>query len=397
MSGLQQRLKTLIVVGTRPDFMKAAPIIERMKRFDDFIDPMLLHTGQHYDSNLSGLFFDELGLRKPDVFLGVGSGTHAEQTARILTEFEKSLAESKPHLVIVIGNTNSAVAAAMVAAKGKVLVAHVESGLRSFDTSQPEEINRLIIDKISDCHFVTESTGSHNLLNEGVDEECVFFVGNVLIDTLLNLNKIATSRPLSRQFDLGKGRYGLLTLHKPENVDNPKALKNILTGVSGVTDKIPVLFPCHPRTRNNIDKFNLTSYFGESGIRLVEPVGALDFLKLETEATMVFTDSGGIQEETTILNIPCLTLRKSTDRQVTLHEGTNILVGPYAEKITAAAENILNGAVKTGSTPKYWDGKAAERIVDTVMNIRQSLFEPESVKKGTAKLKTVREALVAEK
>lgn len=397
MSGLQRRLNTVIVVGTRPDFMKAAPIIERMKRFDDFIDPMLVHTGQHYDSNLSGLFFDELGLRKPDIYFGVGSGTHAEQTARILTEFEKSLIESKPHLVIVIGNTNSAVAAAMVAAKSKVLVAHVESGLRSFDTSQPEEINRLIIDKISDCHFVTECTGSHNLLNEGVDEESVFFVGNVLIDTLLNLNKIASTRPLSRQFDLGNGKYGLLTLHKPENVDNPKALKNILAGVSGVTDKMPVIFPCHPRTRNNIDKFNLISYFGENGIRLVEPVGALDFLKLETEATMVFTDSGGIQEETTILNIPCLTLRKSTDRQVTLHEGTNILVGPYPEKITAAAENILNGAVKTGSTPKYWDGKAAERIVDTVMNIRKSLFEPESVKEGTAKVRKVREALVAEK
>lgn len=388
-----RRLKTTIVVGTRPDFMKAAPIIERMRRFDDFIDPVLVHTGQHYDSNLSALLFDDLRLKQPDIYLGVGSGTHAEQTAGILVEFEKTLAENVPHLLIVIGNTNSAVAAAMVAAKSKILVAHVESGLRSFDTAQPEEINRLIIDKITDYHFVTESSGCQNLANEGVDEKCVFFVGNVLIDTLRNLQKIAATRKLPENLDMRRGKYGLLTLHKPENVDNLKALKNILVGVHGVAQKIPVIFPCHPRTRINIDKFNLSSYFGENGIRLVEPIGALDFLKLESKAALVFTDSGGIQEETTILGIPCLTLRHSTDRQVTLREGTNILVGPYAERIAATAENILNGAIKTGSVPKYWDGNAAERIVEVVMNIRKSLFEPESVKEGTAKLKTIREAL----
>ena len=397
MSGFhQQRLKTVLVVGTRPDFMKAAPILDRMKRFIDFIDPMLIHTGQHYDSNLSELFFDDLGLPQPDVYLGIGSGTHAEQTAAVLTEFEKSLAEIKPHLVMVIGDTNSAVAAAMVAAKSKVLLAHVESGLRSFDTSHPEEINRLMIDRISDYLFVTESYGCQNLANEGFDSESVFFVGNVLIDTLEKIRAKSVTRDILDRLELRNSRYALLTIHKAENVDDPKILNNILIGVSGVAGKIPIIFPCHPRTRINIDKFNLTSYFGPNGIRLTEPVGCLDFLKLESEATMVFTDSGGIQEETTILNVPCLTLRRNTDRQVTLHEGTNILVGPYPEKITAAAENILNGIVKTGSTPKYWDGKAAERIVDIVMNIRQSLFEPESVKKGTAKIKTIRETLSAE-
>jgi len=397
LTGFQpQRLKITIVVGTRPDFMKAAPIISRMRRYDDFVDPILIHTGQHYDSNLSALFFSDLKLKQPDIYLGVGSGSYAEQTGRMLIELEKALRENTPHLVMVIGNTNSAVAASMIAAKSKILLAHVESGLRSFDNTQPEEINRLIIDRISDFHFVTESSGCQNLQNEGVGEDNVFFVGNVLIDTLRNLLKLATSRALPEQFDMKGEKYGLLTIHKPENVEDPKALKNILSGVKGISHRLPVIFPCHPRTRINIDKFHLTSYFGEKGIRLVEPAGALDFLKLESDASIVFTDSGGIQEETTILNIPCLTLRRSTDRQATVREGTNILTGPFAEHITAAAENILNGAVKHGAQPKYWDGNAAERVAEVVMTIRKNLLEADSVKKGTAKIKTVREAIVSE-
>jgi len=385
-----------MVVGTRPDFMKAAPVFARLKRFDDFIEPTLIHTGQHYDINMSQLFFDELGLRQPDIHLATGSGSHAEQVARMLVELEKSLVENPPHLVVVIGDTNSAVAGAIVAAKCKILVAHIESGLRSFDTSQPEEVNRLIVDKISDFHFVTESSGSQNLVSEGFSEKSIFFVGNVLIDTLRNLDGKFVTREIHEKLGLQGSRYALLTVHKPENVDDPKTLKNILAGIDGIVDKIPVVFPCHPRTRINIDNFNLSSYFGENRIRLVEPVGCLDFLKLESEAALVLTDSGGIQEETTILNVPCLTLRRSTERQVTLREGTNILVGAYPEKITAAAENVLGGAVKTGTTPKYWDGRASERIVDVVLNIRKSLFQPDSIKDGTAKIKTVREALSTE-
>jgi len=393
----QQRMKTILVIGTRPDLMKTAPILERMKRFNDFIDPVLVHTGQHYDESLSSLFFDDLGLSPPDIYLGIGSGNHADQTAAILTEFEKTFREIEPHLIIATGDTNSAVAAAMVAAKGKALVAHVESGLRSFNTSHPDEINRLIIDRVSDYHFVTESTAFQNLINEGYDQEQLFFVGNVSMDTLEKIRVRAFAADILDRLELRRSGYALLTIHKAENADNPAVLKNILIGVSGVAGKIPVIFPCHSQTRINIEKFNLSSYFGQDGIRLIEPAGCLDFLKLESEAALVFTDSGSIQEETTILNVPCLTLRRSTERQVTLHEGTNILVGPYPEKITAAAENILSGKVKTGTIPKYWDGKAAERIVDIIMNIRQSLFEPESVKKGTAKLKTVREALISEK
>lgn len=391
----QRRMKTVLVVGARPDFIKAAPILDRSKRFLDYLEPVLVHTGQHHDSSLSGSFFAELGMAPPDIHLGTGSGSHCQQTAAVLTEFEKSLLEIRPHLVMVFGNSDSAAAAAMAAAKGGMLVAHVESGLRFFDTSHPEEINRLIIDRVSDFHFIGESSGFQNLVNEGYDQENLYFVGNVLIDTLEKIRVKSIASEILNRLELRRSAYALLSIHQPFNVDEPSTLRNILIGVSGVARRIPVIFPCHSPIRINIDNFNLTSYFGRDGIRLIEPPGCLDFLKLESEAALVLTDSGGIQEETTILNVPCLTLRRSTDRQVTVSEGTNLLVGPYPEKIAAAAENILNGAVKTGSIPKYWDGRAAERIVDIVLNIRRTLFEPEPAKKGTAKLQTVREALTS--
>jgi len=388
-------MKVMVVVGARPNFMKAAPIIERMKRFTDYLDPILVHTGQHYDRQLSQLFFDELKMPKPELHLGVGSGTHAVQTAGIMMEFEKVVLEDTPHLIVVVGDVNSTLACALVAAKCKILIAHIEAGLRSFDMGMPEEINRIMTDRIADFHFTTESSACQNLLNEGADESTIFFVGNVMIDSLLDHIKIARSRGILNQLGLEMKDYALLTLHRPENVDDPRTLKKILGAVNSVAERIPVIFPCHPRTRLNIDKFKLSSYFDETGIRLIDPVGYLDFLKLESEAAMVLTDSGGIQEETTVLNIPCLTLRKSTERPVTLSEGTNILVGFYPEKIVAAAENILNGNVKTGKSPKYWDGRAAERIVDVFMNIRKILFEPDSIKEGTDKVRMVREAIVA--
>ncbi len=388
-------MKVMVVVGARPNFMKAAPIIERMKRFSDFLDPILVHTGQHYDRRLSQLFFDELKMPKPELHLGVGSGTHAEQTAKIMMEFERVVLENTPHLIVVVGDVNSTLACALVAAKCKILIAHIEAGLRSFDMSMPEEINRIMTDRITDFHFTTESSACQNLISEGADENAIFFVGNVMIESLLNHIKIARNRGIANQLGLQQKNYALLTLHRPENVDDPRTLKNILSAVNSLTERVPVIFPCHPRTRLSIDKYKLSSYFGETGIRLIDPVGYLDFLKLESEAAMVLTDSGGIQEETTVLNVPCLTLRKNTERPVTLTEGTNILVGAYPEKIVAAAENILNGNVKTGKFPKYWDGRVAERIVDVFMNVRKSLFEPDSIKEGTDKIKKVREAIVA--
>jgi len=366
-----------------------------MKRYDDFIDPVLIHTGQHYDENMSTVFFENLGLKQPDIYLGIGSGTQASQMARMLVEFERIMAENPPHLLISIGDSNSAVAGAVIAAKSKVLVAHLESGLRSFDTSQPEEINRLMIDKISDFQLVSESSSCQNLINEGFDEKSVFFVGNVLVDVILGFDKIIQTSGIIDTLGLLDSKYALLTVHKTENIDDPRVLKNILTGAGSVAERMPVIFPCHPKTRINIDKFDLRSYFGEKGIRLVEPVGYLDFVKLESGASLVLTDSGGVQEEATFLNVPCLTLRRSTERQVTLREGTNTLVGPFSEHIVTAAESILDGNIKKGQTPKYWDGKAAERIVEVVMNIRKDIFQPESIKDGTAKIKTVREALLA--
>jgi UDP-N-acetylglucosamine 2-epimerase (non-hydrolysing) len=389
-------MKVMLVAGTRPDPMKIAPIIERMKRFSDYLDPLLVHTGQHYDSNLSQVIFDDMGLQTPDIQLSGGSGTHAGQTAMIMTEFEKTLMQNSPHLVVVPGDSNSSLACALTAAKCGILIAHLGSGLRSFHMNDPEEVNRVAIDRISDYHFAGESAACQNLSNEGIDENIVFFVGNIIIDSLLNNLKQAQSSAILKKLGLKIKDYALLTLHRPENVDNAKTLENILTAIMAIAEKKPVIFPCHPRTRLNIDKFGLSSYFDRTGIRRSEPVGYLDFLKLESEALMVLTDSGGVQEETTILNIPCLTLRSKTERLVTVTEGTNTPVGPYPEKIVAEAENIMRGNVKSASIPKYWDGRAAKRIVDILMNVRQSLFEPESIKDGTKKIKTVREAIVSE-
>lgn len=383
----QTRMKTMVVVGARPNFMKAAPIIDRMKRYDDFLEPILVHTGQHYDRKLSQLFFDDLKLPKPDIFLGVGSGSHAVQTAKIMIEFEKIVIENRPDIVVVMGDVNSTIACALVAAKCHIPIAHVEAGLRSFDMGMPEEINRVLTDRISDYLFVTETSGYQNLIKEGAEQDRIFFVGNVMIDSLLAHLKIAEERPILAELGLESKKFALLTLHRPDNVDDQKTLTQIVEALDIVSQKMPIIFPCHPRTRLNIDKFNLGSYFDEARLRLIESTGYLDFLKLQSAAAMVLTDSGGVQEETTILNIPCLTLRKNTERPVTITEGTNILVGPYPEKIVAAAENVLNGNVKSGSIPKYWDGRAAERIVEIFLKIRENLSVSHQTKHGTGKIK----------
>jgi UDP-N-acetylglucosamine 2-epimerase (non-hydrolysing) len=377
----QLRTKIMVVVGARPNFMKAAPLINRMKLFPNALDPVLLHTGQHYDQKLSGLFFDELKLPKPDIYLGVGSGSHAVQTAKIMVEFEKIVMENPPDLLVVLGDVNSTVACALVAAKRHIPIAHVEAGLRSLDMGMPEEINRVLTDRISNYLFVTELSGYRNLISEGVDDSKIYFVGNVMIDSLMAHLNLANERPILAELGLEAKNYALLTLHRPDNVDNEETLTPLVEALSTLAQKIPVVFPCHPRTRNNIDKFELSHYFGPQGIRLVEPAGYLDFLKLEREAAMVLTDSGGIQEETTILGVPCLTLRKNTERPATITEGTNVLVGPYPERILAAAENILGGKIKEGQIPKYWDGRAAERIVDVFVEIAGQ--QPHPVKPGT--------------
>jgi UDP-N-acetylglucosamine 2-epimerase (non-hydrolysing) len=367
------KFKVMVIVGARPNFMKAAPIIERMKRYQDYLEPILVHTGQHYDQKLSGLFFDDLKLPKPDLYLGVGSGSHAIQTAKVMMEFEREVMDNPPDLVMVLGDVNSTIACALVAAKCQIPVAHVEAGLRSFDMGMPEEVNRILTDRISDFLFITESSAFKNLRHEGIDEDRIFFVGNVMIDSLLGHLKMAQARTILSEMNLSDKRYALVTLHRPDNVDNREALSNLIQALSVVSNNIPIIFPCHPRTRLNIENFGLSDYFGQDKIRLVEPLGYLDFLKVESEALMVLTDSGGIQEETTILNVPCLTLRKNTERPVTVNEGTNILIGPYPEKIIAAADKILGGEFKSGQIPKYWDGRAAERIVDILLEIRKDM------------------------
>jgi UDP-N-acetylglucosamine 2-epimerase (non-hydrolysing) len=388
-------MKIMIVVGARPNYMKAAPIIGQMRRYDDFLEPIILHTGQHYDPMLSEQIMTELGMPQPDIYLGVGSGTHAEQTARIMLEFEKVIMEDPPHLVVVIGDVNSTLACALVAAKCKILIAHIEAGLRSFDLSMPEEINRVLTDRISDYLYPSESAAFQNLMNEGFDAGAVFFVGNTMIDSLTEHFNQAQTRPYPQNLELEPSKYILMTLHKPENVDDSRTFKSIINAVGSFSGRMPVIFPAHPRAKLNIDNFELSSYLERAGIKIIEPTGYLDFLKLESEAAFVMTDSGGVQEETTILNIPCLTLREKTERPITTIEGTNTLVGQYPERIAAEAERILTGNVKNGSKPKYWDGEASKRIVETFVKIREQLLEPDSIKDETRKIKTVREILSA--
>lgn len=391
-----QRMKVMIVVGARPNYMKAAPIIKQMRRFDDFLEPILVHTGQHYDRMLSDQIMDELGMPKPDFYLGVRSGSHAEQTAKIMLEFEKTLIECPPHLVVVIGDVNSTLACALVAAKSKILIAHIEAGLRCGDMSIPEEINRVLTDRLSDYLFASESAAFQNLIKEGHDAGSVFYVGNSMIDSLNQHINEAHTRPFPSGIEVKSKEYILLTMHKPENVDKLETFKTIIDAISSLTENLPVIFPVHPRTKLIIEKFDLSSYLSRVGIKTLDPLGYLDFLKLESEAAFVLTDSGGVQEETTILNVPCLTLREVTERPVTTIEGTNTLVGRFPERIVAEAERILCGNLKKSSRPKYWDGEASKRIVDAFVKIRQNLFEPDAVREGTKKLKNVREAIIAE-
>ena len=349
--------KILAVVGARPNFIKIAPLIWEMRR--RHLDAFLVHTGQHYDQKMSQLFFDELAIPRPDVDLGVGSASHAVQTAEVMKRFEPIVLEQKPDVVVVVGDVNSTIACALTAVKLGVPVAHIEAGLRSFDRSMPEEINRILTDAISQWLFVSEPSGLINLQHEGTGDERVFFVGNIMIDTLLaNQSRIEQSHILE-ELGLNQRGYAVVTLHRPSNVDDPAVLRGLLKILMELEHDLPIVFPIHPRTRAVLSELPV-------GLKLIDPLGYLDFMKLVTGARLVLTDSGGIQEETTVLGVPCLTLRNNTERPVTVEQGTNILVGSDPQRIAAAWREAIDHP-KKGCVPQLWDGHAAARIVDILL------------------------------
>ncbi|MCF8038162.1 MAG: UDP-N-acetylglucosamine 2-epimerase (non-hydrolyzing) [Desulfohalobiaceae bacterium] len=368
--------KIILVAGARPNFMKIAPILRVMeKEYRDRIEPVLVHTGQHYDQNMSESFFQGLGIRMPDYSLDVGSGTHADQTARIMTRFEDVCEKEQPEEALVVGDVNSTIAAGLVAKKLHIGLSHVEAGLRSFDRFMPEEINRLATDAITDLFFTTERQGSENLIREGHNPESIHFVGHVMIDNLFyqlnHLNVRGVGRKAAEIKDKLPQRYLCLTLHRPSNVDEKQVLTGLMQALTEIAREVPVVFPCHPRTRARLEEFGLLGscrqqgedWEVDEGILLLEPLAYDDFLYLWKDATAVLTDSGGLQEESTALQIPCLTLRENTERPITLEVGSNQLVGQDPQKLLDAVQNLLAGEGKKGRVPQLWDGRASQRIV----------------------------------
>lgn len=363
-------LKIVNIVGARPNFMKIAPLMAEYKKYPQ-IHPLLVHTGQHYDQKMSDLFFEQLGIPQPDVNLGVGSGSHAVQTAEIMKAIEPVLLQHKPDMMLVVGDVNSTIACGLVAVKLGIKLVHVEAGLRSGDRSMPEEINRILTDSISDMLFCTEQSGVDNLLKEGISQDKIHLVGHVMIDTLLNNLKKAESSTiltdLHSQGILNGSSFAVLTLHRPSNVDDPAIFSKILDGLEVIQKDMPILFPIHPRTRKNLSQSNLGSRVQSmSKLHLMDPVGYLDFLRLTSSAKLVLTDSGGIQEETTVLKIPCLTIRDNTERPITVEIGSNQLVGTDPQKMIEAYRNIQSGEWREPQVPPLWDGKASERIVKII-------------------------------
>lgn len=359
-------MKILHVVGARPNFMKIAPIMQEMQQYPDKFSQLLVHTGQHYDDNMSKVFFDELGMPVPNINLNIGSGSHAWQTAQIMLHFEPILLEYKPEWIFIPGDVNSTLACALVASKIGVKIAHVEAGLRSFDRSMPEEINRLLTDQISDILFTPSSDADENLLREGIDPKKIFFVGNVMIDTLVKLLPKASAQwpSFSNKYNLDE--YILVTLHRPVNVDTEENLYEIMSALNELSAKLKVLFPVHPRTRDRIKKKNFNK---NEKLIMIDPVGYLEFLALQTHAKLLLTDSGGIQEETTYLRIPCLTIRPNTERPITIKQGTNRLIPCKKEAITEAVETDLKIKQFSNPLPLLWDGMTSARIVSTLLSI----------------------------
>jgi UDP-N-acetylglucosamine 2-epimerase (non-hydrolysing) len=358
-------MKILHVVGTRPNFMKVAPIMAEMGCLPHRFQQILIHTGQHYDRNMSDIFFEDLELPPPAEFLGVGSGTHAEQTARVMLAFEPVVLRHQPDWVLVVGDVNSTLACALVCAKLGIRVAHVEAGLRSRDRAMPEEINRLLTDQVSDLLFTPSREATDNLVCEGIDEARIHFVGNVMIDTLVKMLPRATARPILRKMGLSLQQHVLVTLHRPSNVDDPNVLSELVQALAEISRYRPVVFPVHPRTRIRIQELGIT--LPRSALRLVEPMGYLDFLAVMQAAALVITDSGGVQEETTYLGVPCVTVRPNTERPVTIEVGTNRLVEGKYEAVVNIVKDEIGRHPKESSVPELWDGLAAKRIVGSLI------------------------------
>ena len=360
-----------LIAGARPNFMKVAPILRELEHYRESCDCRLVHTGQHYDANLSDVFFDELGIRAPDYHLEVGSGSHARQTASVMLEYEKICLQDPPDLVIVVGDVNSTLACAIVAKKLGHELAHVEAGLRSGDLSMPEEINRIVTDSISDQLFVTEQSGVENLQREGRPETSIHFVGHVMIDNLFyqlgKLEQEGSSARISDEFKRNHENYGVVTLHRPSNVDDRETLAALLGALADIGERLPLIFPLHPRTGANLERFELSL---PPSIVVTEPLPYMDFLNLFRDARLVLTDSGGLQEETTALGIPCLTLRENTERPVTVSAGSNRIVGNSPARILDAARASLDATATKASIPPLWDGRAAERICRQLLGER---------------------------
>ena len=360
--------KILSVVGARPNFMKVAPL-HRVFESRDHVTSRIVHTGQHYDEEMSDIFFRQLGLPEPDVYLGVGSGSHAEQTARVMTAFEEVVLDEDPDIVGVVGDVNSTVACSLVAAKCHVPVAHVEAGLRSGDRNMPEELNRIVTDQLAEFLFVTEPSGVEHLRAEGRPEEAIHFVGNVMIDSLVQFREKAQERSILDDLEVTAGEYILTTMHRPSNVDEKEPLAEVVSTLRQLVDQREVVFPVHPRTENQMKAHGFWEKLDSTpGIHLLDPLGYLDFLRLMEEAAVVVTDSGGIQEETTFLQVPCLTIRPNTERPVTITQGTNELVSLDASTIVRRVGERIAEGVSDGQRPEKWDGRAAHRITSVLLN-----------------------------
>jgi UDP-N-acetylglucosamine 2-epimerase (non-hydrolysing) len=361
------RSRIVAVAGARPNFMKIAPIVAELAKWPDEFETVLVHTGQHYDDKLSDIFFEQLGIPRPQANLNVGSGSHAQQTAAIMTAFEPVVVERRPDLVLVVGDVNSTIACALVAAKLGIDVAHVEAGLRSFDRTMPEEVNRVLTDQISDLLFTTEPLAADNLQREGIDPARVHFVGNVMIDTLVVNRERARELNVAGSLGLDGQSYAMLTLHRPSNVDDVAVFDRLMTGVAAVAADHLVLFPVHPRTRGTVAaSATASALIAQNRLRLLDPLGYLEFLSLMQNSQVLLTDSGGVQEETTILGVPCLTLRENTERPVTITHGTNRLVGADPARIIAAWSELKGRNGAPSRVPPLWDGQAASRIVDVL-------------------------------
>jgi UDP-N-acetylglucosamine 2-epimerase (non-hydrolysing) len=360
-------LRIINVVGARPNFMKIAPVIAEMRRRSARIEPLLVHTGQHYDDSMSDSFFEDLQIPRPDINLEVGSGSHSEQTARIMIAFEQVLLKHPADWVVVVGDVNSTAAAALVAAKMLVRVAHVEAGLRSRDRTMPEEINRIVTDALADLLLTPSPDANENLLREGVTAGKIRFVGNVMIDSLYrNMERASRSAILDR-LNIKPGQFCAMTLHRPSNVDDKQTLTGIIEALELISERLPIVFPVHPRTRDRLEHFGLSERIGKrASLILTEPLGYLDFLRLYSNSRLVLTDSGGVQEETTVLGIPCLTLRQNTERPITVTEGTNRIVGNDPEVIKREAFAALAQPSGPARVPQLWDGQTARRIVDAI-------------------------------